>query len=149
MVTVPDDRRLGRRFFRCMHRCRGRPPSVSPVLQGQERGRQPIRDAPDQLTSVFNLGSVREHALSTGVSLRQWKSMSTILRAHPPHYRPITPAFNIGSKSIRHWIVVSFLWPRKWCQEASYRNMHSTETISNKVGTAVAEFGIKPVQLRF
>jgi hypothetical protein len=45
--------------------------------------------------------SAREHALSTGASLGQWKSMSTILRAHPPHYRPITPASNIGSKSIR------------------------------------------------
>jgi hypothetical protein len=30
-----------------------------------------------------------------------WRSMRTVLRDDPAHHRPLTPAFNIGSESVR------------------------------------------------
>ena len=70
--------------------------------------------------------------------------MHIVLSRDPTHHGPLTAAFYIGRESIRGYHVVvnrHCLRPCKGGKQASYRYVHSAETVSSKIGTAVGEFG--------
>lgn len=79
-------------------------------------------------------------------------SMSTVLGDNPAHHGPLAPAFNICSEKIRAFQVTvnrRFLRPRKSRKEACHGKVRAAEAVSCKIGPAVGEFVVKPIQLRF
>ena len=78
--------------------------------------------------------------------------MSTVLRDDPLHHRPLAPASHIGSEGIRAFHAMlngQFLGPCEIGKQGSHRQVRSAEPVSGKIGTAVGQLTVKPVQLSF